>query len=167
MGTQAATIRRNYAEAISGIAAPLSFLLVVVTALSIVLHNERFLSQDNWRIIIQSTAVVAILAVGETAVIITGGVDLSVGRVLAVSGVVAANAMVNHHAGIWTGVALACGTGVACGLMNGLLTNPADLNPARNEDAGPYERCVVVAHSLGAVVSRWALLRASRKAAFG
>ncbi len=122
LATQAAIQRRSYTEAISGIAAPLSFLLVVIIALSILLRNEHFLSQDNWRIIIQSTAVVAILAIGETAVILTAGVDLSVGRVLAVSGVVAGNAMVNHHAGMWTGVLLACATGTVCGLANGLLT---------------------------------------------
>ena len=109
-------------HAVSVVAAPLSFLVALVVLLSVVARDQGFLTGQNWQTIVQSTAVVAILAVGETAVIITGGIDLAVGRVLALAGVVAAGAMVNHHAGIAAGVLWACAVGTVCGFVNGLLT---------------------------------------------
>lgn len=108
-------------RALGGVAAPLTFLLIVVAALSVFARNEGFLTAFNWSNITQSTAVVAILAVGETAVIILGHIDLSVGRMLALSGVVAAALMVDRGAGVLAGVLAACGTGLACGLVSGLL----------------------------------------------
>lgn len=80
------------------------------------------MTADNWASIVQATAVVAILAVGETAIIILGQIDLAVGRVLALSAVVAASMMVTRGVGLWTGIAIACATGAACGLVSGLLT---------------------------------------------
>jgi len=108
--------------ALSGIVAPLAFLLVLVVALAILERDRGFLTVDNWANIVQATAVVAVLAVGETAVIVLGQIDLAVGRVLALSAVVAAWAMVSQGAGMWTGVLIACATGAACGLVSGLLT---------------------------------------------
>ncbi|HSV73271.1 MAG TPA: ABC transporter permease [Chthonomonadales bacterium] len=108
-------------RALGGVAAPLSFLLIVVVALSFIARDEGFLSALNWRNIVQATAVVAILAVGQTAVIILGHIDLSVGRMLALSGVVSAVLMVDHGAGVLVGVLAACAAGMACGLVSGLL----------------------------------------------
>lgn len=107
---------------LSGVLAPLAFLLVMVAALAALERDRGFLTADNWANIAQSTAVVAILAVGETAVIILGQIDLAVGRVLALSAVIAAWAMVSRGAGMWSGIALACAAGAACGLISGLLT---------------------------------------------
>ena len=58
------TLWRN----VSGIIAPLSFLCITIIALSFIAREQEFLSSDNWANIVQSTAVVAILACGETAV---------------------------------------------------------------------------------------------------
>ncbi|MCC6731383.1 MAG: ABC transporter permease [Chthonomonadales bacterium] len=107
---------------LGGVVAPLAFLLVLVVVLGLAARGEGFLSRANWRTIVQSTAVVAILAIGETVVIIAGHIDLSVGRVLALSGVTAAAGMVFHGTGTAGGLALACASGAACGLANGLLT---------------------------------------------
>ena len=52
--------------------------------------NNYFLSQDNMLIILRQISINGILAIGMTFVIITAGVDLSVGSVLALSGIVAA-----------------------------------------------------------------------------
>jgi ribose transport system permease protein len=119
---RATPAKRIRLSAVSGVIAPLSFLILMVVVLAFVARDEGFLRRENWKTIVQSTAVVAILAVGQTAVIITGGIDLSVGRVLALSGVVSATLMVFHGWGMWPGVAAACLTGMACGLVNGLLT---------------------------------------------
>lgn len=112
------TIWRN----VSGIIAPLSFLCITIIALSIIARDQAFMSADNWANIVQSTAVVAILACGETAVIILGHIDLSVGRVLALSAVVSALSMMHPSVGIGLAVLIACGVGALCGLASGLLT---------------------------------------------
>ncbi|NLI01378.1 MAG: ABC transporter permease [Chthonomonadales bacterium] len=107
---------------VRGVLAPLASLLIIVIALSFVAGPEGFRTRANWNTIIQGTAVVAILAVAETAVIIAGHIDLSVGRMLALSSVVAATVMVHHNAGIVGGIVAALVTGLACGLISGLLT---------------------------------------------
>ncbi len=76
---------------LSGTLAPLSFLLLLSIFLSIVSHN--FATRDNLKQIAIQAAVVAILACGQTSVIISGNIDLSVGAVMAFSGVAAAQAM--------------------------------------------------------------------------
>lgn len=107
---------------LSGVVAPLTFLFVLVIVMSFVAREEGFRSVRNWSTIVQSTAVVAILAVAETAVIIAGHIDLSVGRMLALSGVVAASVMVDHGGNAVAGFVAALATGAACGLGSGLLT---------------------------------------------
>ena len=67
-----------------------SFCLI----LSIV--SDSFLTFNNWQNLIRQVCVNGILALGMTFVILTGGIDLSVGPLCAVSGVVAAKYMVDH-----------------------------------------------------------------------
>ena len=76
----------------------------------------------------QQTAIVAIIAAGMTFVIITAGIDLSVGSVLAFSGVVMATLLLG---GLPLGLALLAGvgTGLLCGLINGLLISVGRLPP--------------------------------------
>ena len=107
-------------KAISGILVPLSFLLLLCVALSLTAPN--FATNNNIKMIAVQAAVVAILACGQTAVIISGNIDLSVGAVMAFAGVVAAQAMKQGHVGVWEGVFIACAAGLGAGLLNGLLT---------------------------------------------
>ncbi len=107
---------------LSGVLAPLAFLIALIVLLALVAGSEGFGTRANWNTIVQATAVVAVLAVAETAVIIAGHIDLSVGRMLALSSVVAATVMVHHGGGIWHGVLAALATGFACGAVSGFLT---------------------------------------------
>lgn len=90
-----------------------------------------FLSTENFLLITQNVAVWAVLGVGMTFVIITGGIDLSVGSVLVFSSVVAAKAM--QLTGGWTGVVIglvvAIGSGACWGLVNGWLIAARNLPP--------------------------------------
>ena len=95
----------------SGSLAPLSFLLALSILLSLTTPN--FASRDNIKQIAIQAAVVAILACGQTAVIISGNIDLSVGAVMAFSGVVAAQVMHLYHVNMWVGVLVACLSGLA------------------------------------------------------
>ena len=73
-------------------------------------------------------APVAILALGMTPVIATGGIDLSVGAVIAIAGAVAAALAQTDMAG-WQIISIALLAGLACGLWNGLLVARLGIQP--------------------------------------
>lgn len=123
---------RLFAQRLSGVLAPLSFLLVLWILLwRFVPH---FGERDNIKNIFIQTAVVAILACGQTAVIISGNIDLSVGSVMAFAGIAAAQAMNPHvlhvwrwtiacgGVGVWGGVGIAVAAGLIAGSISGLVT---------------------------------------------
>jgi ribose transport system permease protein len=90
--------------------------------------SPYFLTVSNLLNIAEQTATIATIAVGMTFVIITGGIDLSVGSVLAFSGVVMAAAL---HSGaiVPVGLAVAFGTGALCGTLNGVFVTFGRLPP--------------------------------------
>ncbi len=105
---------------LSGSFAPFSFLVMLSAALW--LRSPNFATADNLKLIAVQAAVVAILACGQTAVIISGNIDLSVGSVMAFSGVTAAVAMTEHGVGIPGGVAIALACGIGMGALTGFIT---------------------------------------------
>lgn len=84
------------------------------------LASDVFATQQNLFNVGRNFAFVAIIAIGMTAVIITGGIDLSVGAVLVLSGMVIGMTM-NAGMSIWLAVPLALGAAVLVGLVNGVL----------------------------------------------
>lgn len=108
-------------------------LLVVTVAVFTALRPETFLTGFNIRGIVQNTAIYAVLGVGMTFVIITGGIDLSVGSVLVFSGVVADKIMVAYGGQGWgtvlIGLVAALASGLAWGLLNGILVAKAKVPP--------------------------------------
>ncbi len=95
-------------------------LFVFVGVLGV--SNASFFTLSNFNVVLLQVSTNALLATGATYVILTGGIDLSVGSVVGVSGVVAA--MVAQRDGVpWTVAAVAAGVaaGGAVGLLNGLL----------------------------------------------
>ncbi|HET6533670.1 MAG TPA: ABC transporter permease [Actinoplanes sp.] len=110
----------------------LGVLLVIVAAFSIA-AGDRFLSTSNFSLISQNIAVWAVLGVGMTFVIITAGIDLSIGSVLVFSSVVAAKVM-QGVGGDGLGVAAlgilaALVSGIAWGALNGFLIAKAKIPP--------------------------------------
>jgi ribose transport system permease protein len=101
-------------------------LLALVIVLWIL--TPHFLTISNLLNIAEQTAIIAVIAAGMTFVIITAGIDLSVGSVLAFSGVVLATTL---HAGVPLPIALLAGiaAGVLCGACNGLLITFGKLPP--------------------------------------
>lgn len=100
--------------------APLSFLLLLCLVLAKIAPN--FATRDNLKQIAIQSAVIAILACGQTVVIISGNIDLSVGAVMALSGVIAADAMVHHNVAVGPAIAMACAAGLLAGTITGLIT---------------------------------------------
>jgi ribose transport system permease protein len=82
--------------------------------------SNVFFTDDNFFNVTRNFAFIGIIALGMTAVIITGGIDLSVGSVVGISGIVTGMVL---HAGYywWMGILAGILTALACGLVNGLL----------------------------------------------
>lgn len=84
------------------------------------LASDVFATQQNLFNVARNFAFVAIIAIGMTAVIVTGGIDLSVGAVLVLSGMVTGMAM-NSGMSIWLAVPLGLAAALAVGAFNGVL----------------------------------------------
>ena len=117
---------KKYASHVKQQLAALSSLFVMV--LFFALRSPYFFTLDNFLTIGLQTSVIGIIAVGMTYVIITGGIDLSVGSILAFSGMIAGFSI---HNGVPMVLAIACGliAGTACGLANGLFIAKAHIPP--------------------------------------
>lgn len=102
---------------------------VLVLFIYLSLTSDAFLTANNLINIGVQSAVVAIIAIGMTIVIITAGIDLSVGSVAALSGVFGALLVVNY--GIPVPLAIIGGTaiGAIAGMVNGLLVTQAGMAP--------------------------------------
>lgn len=105
-----------------GVWVALALLIVVASALS-----PYFLSLNNFLNILNQSSVVGVTAVGVTLVMITGGVDLSVGSVISLSADICATVMNGNDAQIVLAVALSVGAGAAVGFVNGVLVAKRNL----------------------------------------
>jgi ribose transport system permease protein len=106
----------------------LPFLTLVVLAIALTIATPNFLTQVNLASVARQTTVINIMALGMTLVIITGGIDLSVGSILAIAGLFGTTALKNGHSipfGIATGVL----AGLLCGVANGLGVAVLKINP--------------------------------------
>jgi len=90
--------------------------------------TPHFLTVSNLLNVLEQTSINAIVAVGMTFVIISGGIDLSVGSVLALAGIALASGLASGVPAP-ASMALALATGTACGLVNGTLITFGRLPP--------------------------------------
>jgi rhamnose transport system permease protein len=99
-------------------------LLLVIGITGVI--NSNFLSATSLQQLISGAAIIGLLAIGETMVIVTRNVDLSVGSVLGISAYAAGTLFADHH-GISTFVVLLAGLGIglACGVVNGAIVTVA------------------------------------------
>jgi len=119
---------RRRADLLTGVAPILLALVALCIVLS--LTTSTFLTASNLTNIVVQTSVVGIAAVGGTFVIITSGIDLSVGSNVALSGMVAAYFMTHGlPGGGLTGVLVAIVVGMLVGVFNGLSTTFLRLTP--------------------------------------
>jgi ribose transport system permease protein len=140
--TEAVPARQRYVSRISRSFTPV--ILLVIVAVFSLLERTKFLSLRNINEIAIDSAQLVVLTVGMTFVIITGGIDLSVGSILILSSVVAAQVMValsgtpeeialfqfpNQHVGIPVGLAVGVLTGLLCGITNGVLITRLKMPP--------------------------------------
>ena len=121
-----------YRGRLSSIGNTLNELTIVVAfaviSLYLALTTPTFLTTANMLSILLATSLIGIVAVGETFVIITAGIDLSVGSVVAFSGVMAGLALEAHWS-VPVAVATGIGIGVLCGVFNAVAITILGMNP--------------------------------------
>lgn len=91
--------------------------------------SSQFLTVSNWTIIITQVSINALLAFGVTFVIITGGIDLSVGSIVAVAGVVAALLASQPDLPLIVPILGGLLAGLAFGLLNGFIVTKSKIAP--------------------------------------
>ena len=106
----------------------LPFLTLIVLFVGLAIASPHFLTQTNLSSVARQTAVINIMALGMTLIIITGGIDLSVGSILGMAGFFGALAM-ESGASIFVGILVGVLTGVVCGFLNGLMISALKIAP--------------------------------------
>lgn len=94
-----------------------AFVAALVVLLAIV--SPHFLTTDNMVIVLRQAALQFLMCAGLTLVVLTGGIDLSIGAVLGLGACLGAGFIASGS--VLLGVAAALGAGLACGLVNGAL----------------------------------------------
>lgn len=105
-------------------------MTAILILLYIVLHlvTGTALKASNLRNVLQSAAPLLIMTMGQLIVVITGGIDLSVGSIYSLSGMCGVLVMLSSQS-IAAGVLVALGVGVLCGLLNGVLVAKIKMAP--------------------------------------
>jgi ribose transport system permease protein len=105
------------------------FLAVgILIALGAVI-SEGFASFDHLLLILNLAAFLGLVAIGQTLVILSGGIDLSVSSVVTITGVVSATLMAGSNEHLVVGLFISCAIGLAVGLVNGAGVAFLSINP--------------------------------------
>jgi len=112
-----AAVQRLPAEVAFVVFTRTAFVAALVTLLA--LASPHFLTTDNMVIVLRQAALQFLMAAGLTLVVLTGGIDLSIGAVLGLAACLGAGFIAQGM--VVTGILLALGAGLACGLVNGAL----------------------------------------------
>jgi fructose transport system permease protein len=97
------------------------FIALLIACIFFAFTTERFFSGENLSLVLQQVMVVGVIAIGQTLIILTAGIDLSCGVVMALGAIVMTKFAV--ELGLPAPLAILCGIGVTAlfGLLNGLL----------------------------------------------
>jgi fructose transport system permease protein len=104
-------------------------LALAAASVFFVTQSDRFLSAGNFSLIIQQVMVVGTLAIGQTLIILTAGVDLSNGAIMALGSIVMAKLAVSGALPPAVAIAVGIGLCAVLGLVNGLLVTRVPLPP--------------------------------------
>ena len=106
----------------------LPFATLAALFIGLAIASPHFLTGPNLSTVVRQTVVINIMALGMTLIIISGGIDLSVGAILALGGFLGTRAMAQGYP-IPAGIAIGIAAGAMCGLANGLLISRLRVNP--------------------------------------
>ena len=125
-------------------------------------QSDRFLTGQNLSLILQQVVVIGVIAIGQTLIVLTAGIDLSCGMVMALGSIVMSKAAVDH--GLDAGWAIACGllATTAFGFANGaLITCDQSMPEGVNEigwrvpNAKPATMKATISNSMSTVEAIW------------
>ncbi|MFT7835810.1 ABC transporter permease [Saccharothrix sp. BKS2] len=104
-------------------------VVLLVSVVVFALLSERFLTPGNISLVLQQVAVIGTLAVGQTIVILTAGIDLSCGAIMVLTSIVMAKVAADTGLPGLPALLLGFLVGTLCGLLNGLLVTRLKLPP--------------------------------------
>jgi len=105
------------------------FVALLAACVFFASRSDRFLTGDNLSIVLQQVMVVGVIAIGQTLVILTAGVDLSCGTVIALGAIVMTKLAAELGVSAPLAIALGIGATTLFGLLNGLLVTRINLPP--------------------------------------
>ena len=106
-----------------------ALIVLIVLCIGLTIAEPAFGSVANLINILQQVTVIAVLALGVNVVIFTGGIDISVGSVVAFTGIVMGKLIVENGMPDIVGVIAAVLVGAACGTFNGIMISKFKLQP--------------------------------------
>lgn len=101
---------------------------LIIFSIIVSIFNPRFLSINNFLNVLRQTSINSVIAIGMTMVILTGGIDLSVGSILALTGAFCAG-MIKSGINPVLAITISLVIGVLFGILNGALISYAKLQP--------------------------------------
>ena len=102
-------------------------IAVILLCIFLAISTDTFMTIDNWMNLFRQTAINAMIAGGMLVILLTGGIDLSVGSICALSACIMGVAMKSGVQSSFLLIVICLGVGLLCGLTNGLLYTRLDL----------------------------------------
>ncbi|HEY8575426.1 MAG TPA: ABC transporter permease [Devosia sp.] len=106
-----------------------AIILIVAVAVFAVVTGGRFFGALNLSLILAQVTLIALLGTAQTLVIITAGIDLSVGAIMVLSSIIMGKLAVDYQVPVTVAFPVGLLTGLLCGLANGLLVTALKLPP--------------------------------------
>ena len=105
----------------------------IILVLSVVIFSffagSRFFAPLNLSLVLQQVTIIAVLGIAQTLIILTAGIDLSVGAIMVLSSIVMGRLAVESGVPVYFAFPIGLATGIACGWLNGLLVTQLRLPP--------------------------------------
>ena len=127
-----AGVGASYRSALSGVISPATLgtlLALILASAFFAFQSEQFLTGRNFSLIFQQVMVVGTLAIGQTLIILVGGIDLSCGAVMAFGSIVMTKLAVDNGLNPLLALLIGLGTCAAFGFLNGTLVTRLNLPP--------------------------------------
>src|SRR5512144_2503625 len=125
--TTAAPARIGIVALLKGIPVLGPVIALILACIFFATQTDRFLTGANFSLILQQVMVVGTLAIGQTLVILTGGIDLSNGMIMALSSVLTTGLIANSGMSPLLAVVVGLAVCMAFGVLNGWLTTAIGL----------------------------------------
>ena len=103
------------------------YIVFIIIFMGLSLANKAFFTRNNLLNIVKQGSIVSIVAIGQTMCLITGGLDLSSGSIMAFAGVTSATYGLIESTNFPVAILCALGVGTICGLLNGIIISYGDV----------------------------------------